>query len=300
MKFPKYESTDRDNRHVTAMIHGIAKRERQVPEATAKPLRERSLRFGELCVALTSPKYENKHAARALVQKERSKPGVHGLHKILLDTVFFQTNAGAVARAQQDMHTNVIQKMKTAFMVKNEELGPRNGRLTELAALALLTRYAHPQMIAYPSLIHHEQDSNKPMHYDVGVSIASGSSLTTHLLQVKKPCLAACDEGTRSTQRDGRRLLDRYCSSIQLLSGCCELGIDTASDGNINPTLPIMLMAEYGDLTTPDEVQLLDNLSDKLLFDMTADLLPRGNVKIPHQVINLADTAAYSSLTCAS
>lgn len=301
MKFPTYDTLPRDNRHVTAMIQGIAQRERHVSRESAAlaPCFASSRRLGELCVRLTQPKFANRHAARGIIQKERSTTKLQGMPRTLLDMIFFQSSPTAIARYQEELHAGVIDEIRRAYKRPHAQVD--TGRMTELVSVAQITRLAHPQVLAYSALPHHEQDRNIAQHYDIGASFDKGDSLATHMLQVKKFCLGACAEPELQRQRKKavKKSLRRYDQSIQMVSGCCELGITDNGQDFMDPTLPVLLVAEFYDRATSDEIAELDAGSEKLITDITSDLLPRGTAPGSRRVINLADPIAYISQSVA-
>lgn len=174
------------------------------------------------------------------------------------------------------------------------------GHLTQLAALALLTRIKHPRLLAMPALPHQDRRINttgKGTHnFDIGLfelparySDSEASGAQVHKVQVKTACIGACSteilskkpdvilrqtrrlQARRTRQQDATKtILASYASDICLVSGCCDLGMG-GDAWHANSPLAVKLVDEYQDKLNSREVRELDALTNKLLLTITDD-----------------------------
>lgn len=269
MRYPVYPDTLERRRPVPEAVELLARRERGFGEGGSFSDRS-SLAVGQLCVDLAQSR--NTHASRRkkLIKATRPSVSEHSTERMLFDMISFQKSPAYVERSQQALHKRMIDNLRIHLS------GDRNGELTgfatEAVATALLTRYAHPGMVVFPTLAHHEKDKALSMHYDIGLTVRGEEAVSGHLLQVKMACQGRCEGATVATS-DG----SRYSQAIQFVSGCCDLGMDYRSldDGN-NRLIPELLVAEYDDELTPAQVNVLNYYSNSLLHNITNDSLPRG------------------------
>lgn len=211
---------------------------------------------------------------RSNLRIARQFVGVPTLHEPLRESMKFLNNPNQLKRMQEDLHTRTMTELDGALREYRRgkiNRGNTVGKVTELVTIGLMTRYAHPWMLISPSLPHHEQDdTKKEQHFDVALAISSGEADESYYLQVKRACTGRCCN---------ERLVfgHRYDSRIQFVSGCCDLGLGATGE-NIDTTIPRLLLAEHADSATPEDIKQLDILTDNLLFNISADLMPRGYV----------------------
>lgn len=269
MRYPDYPDTLERRRPVPEAVALLAHRERGFGEHTS--VSDRSSRaVGQLCVDLAQSGNAHTTRRKKLLRAARPSVSEHSTERMLFDMISFQKSPTYVERSQQALHKRMIDNLR--IHLSGDRKGELTGFATEEVATALLTRYAHPGMVVFPTLSHHEKDKALSMHYDIGLTMRGEEAVSGHLLQVKMACQGRCEGATVAT-RDG----GRYSQAIQFVSGCCDLGMDYTSldDGN-NRLIPELLVAEYDDELNTTQVNLLNYYSDSLLYNITHDGLPRG------------------------
>ena len=269
MIYPTYEA-ETTNRHIDGLTKALAAQDIElVPLESRKSDRiNASIMLGKLCRLSARNDRKHKNEEKAAIRDLRQKEALDTPHNLYIDMLAFKTSPNYVRSAQQALHAHFVERLK--------EPKPQAGIRTEEIAMTLLSRYAHPWLIALPALPHHEDNTQGAdiFHYDISLSARDSEFAgSEHFLQVKTYCLGRCGNEPRQP------IADRYDHSIQLVSGCCDLGIgsypedwDTVTDN---------LIAEFDGVGDDDQIKYLDVLTDNLLFNITADLLPRGELNAP-------------------
>lgn len=265
MQYPEYSLSPHSSL-VYGMAADIAFRERH-----SVPMREYaeahnpySKYIGELCVQIDDGQ---PGAFEAPDEPTEKKTLLRTMHTLLL----MRDQPEKINYVRNELHARTIRALRYVFSQRRETW---QGQPAEYTALGLLTRYAHPSLLAYRSLPHHELDTDVASHYDVGlVTDEPDGSVGSYYMQVKTFCLGRC--GLSSGKKNLESYEPRYRPLIQFVSGCCDLGLG----GNRHESLPAsqLLIKEWQDDASADQVKYLDTLTDNLLFNVTADLLPRGN-----------------------
>ncbi|HET8708759.1 MAG TPA: hypothetical protein VFL85_00605 [Candidatus Saccharimonadales bacterium] len=229
----------------------------------------RSHNLAKLCVALTTGG-QVADGARYTIDR-RDRRGTNNILSVVHDMVLNVENKVQATALQQELHRQVIRSIGNALTYYKAD---GRGHVGERTGLGLLTRYSHADMLAYPSLPHHESSPvDLTGHYDIGVILRNpDNSIDAHHLQLKAGCFGLCAKGEPTKHYNDVR--KRYRPSVQLVSGCCHLGMGRDS-WPANP-IPKLLLKEASDAATAPEIKYLDNLTDNLLFQMTTEQLPRG------------------------
>ena len=270
MRYPSFPESDRTSAIYDALVEDIAWREQESKPAHGGLLLDPySQRLGSMCVAITNglslqertyePRPEEATPAQAMLER---------LHAM----VALRREPAKAARYQRRLHENALGALRSVWQPENRQ---RRGFIAEYACLALLTRYTHPRILAYPALPHHEMDDDTGGHFDIGVIIDEpNTGIDTHYLQVKMTCFGSCGQGSVKNRENWlAEVRGVYRPSIQLVAGCCDLGLRKLRHNGAE--LPDLLLDEYRGRSKA-AVKKLDNMTDKLLFAMSADLLPRG------------------------
>lgn len=268
MKYPEYP-TDLERRQPLRGFLGLfARMETGVSSDIAK------LSWSQHLAELSRLFYlDDKQRTRKRANIVRGLQDVPPLHKPLQETLLFVNNHNEVVRLQQKTHQHVIDELRDQRL-EYEKAGQYNadaGRMTELAALGLLTRYAHPWVLVAPSLPHHDSEATlTSRHYDIALAVGNKDNEELYTFQVKKGCSGRC--GNHATYDYAKK----YQPHIQIVSGCCDLGIHTTWQGTVDDRTVRLLVAEFDETASADDIHYLDSLTDNLIFNASADLLPRG------------------------
>lgn len=269
MKYPDININDLEYAvPVRKLTEVIASRERNlIPKHNSQPW---SLRLGALC--LLADERNNQHI-RAALNETKKNTDLPTVYNFIPQMLTFKNNISRLQQEQQLLHGAVIEEL-TPLVLKEDKGQYANtiqrGRIAELTTLGLLTRYAHPWVIAVPTLPHHDADLNKSFHFDIALAIQDGNNSTGHMLQVKSSCIGRCDGD------NPLNINSYYAPSIQLVSGCCDLGFEYNGFRGMNYDTARDLANEYYDSASTAEIKRLDVLTDNLLLNTTSDLLPRG------------------------
>lgn len=270
MRYPNYESHQDIAAPVAGLIDIYARTETEVVlESKSKSW---SQLLGELSVMHVRGIHKRKDRMFRQLKEQQPLPSQY---RPLHDILRFPKNKGEVARAQQRMHAVAIERLGAiatddkGFVYRNFE----RGRLAEFTALGLLTRYAHPWILAAPALPHHESDGNRlAKHFDIAVSFGSSNGDESHALQIKSLC-----RQTRSRHyREFENKTKQYDHSIQIISGCCDLKLPVHPRLGTHAGTAQLLIDEFNDKVDDRTVAHLDKLTNDLIFNISADLLPRG------------------------
>ncbi|CAN5406292.1 hypothetical protein BH10PAT3_BH10PAT3_7200 [soil metagenome] len=270
MKYPNYEFTAEEQATpVLAMAQIVAARELRVRKQ--QNIATWSEKLGNVCLL-----FAEGHDARvrSALKNTGQTCGIPDTYTFLPKVITFRNNRTQLQREQQLLHGSVVRNLDNALRTQTKDklyTNRERGAITELTALGILTRYAHPWIIALPALPHHEADINTPDHFDIGIALQEGGRPEKYLLQVKTSCTGRCG-CTPRVRVDGK-----YASSIQLVSGCCDLGFKNSGYNPADFSVSRTLVAEFDELATNNDIKQLDVLSDNLLFNVTADLMPRGS-----------------------
>lgn len=198
-----------------------------------------------------------------------------------LDSLVQLNNPNELLRIQERQYAlaaKKLEKLKRKIARKNIDEGLRGhyiGQRNELVTLMLLTRYKHPWLFAFPALPHHENDEDRQAHYDVALGTLEGvftdePHYRGYKLQVKTMCSGMC--GGEPTENKSAE----YDDSVQIVSACCNL----KGDGRSSAYTSALLLSEYKGRLKESGIAQLDVVTDRLLFDITADLLPRGELAV--------------------
>jgi hypothetical protein len=267
MKYPQFAVTERTPHIVDGMIADIAWREQSTSlRYTKEPSSSYGKFVADLCVSIDS------QANTPLIFPKLSQNPTlpQRLYRRQFDLIRARHDGGQLAIAQHKLHETVISGLKRAVDNRDRSQQVR-GRLAELVTLGLHSRYAHPGVLAYQALQHHERDDDIDSHFDVGVILRNPDFTTdSHFLQVKTNCLGRCG---RPVTKEAESHLGNYRPIVQFVSACCDLDLGRkGADTNV----PELLVGEFFDQVNSDDVNRLDNLTDQLLLNMTTNLLPRG------------------------
>lgn len=270
MKYPETQ-LNRSPSPVFKAVDAIAKRE-IVSHGFSRKNNKHGI--GQFCLDLVRVGQDDRQKQRQLVKSAKRKR-IDQAAPALFQMIEFQNSTSYLEKAAQDAHKSSILRLRKSLSDFSKEDADHSaiGAVTENVFSALLTRYAHPWIVTFPAFMHHEADGNNGMHYDIGLVIDGDSESSSHLLQVKTKCLGVCGDshGKRELSAESKR----YKPDIQLLSGCCHLQQDT---GNI-PRIAQQLITEFSGTPGDSLVKELDVITDGVLFNVSADLLPRGRAQ---------------------
>jgi hypothetical protein len=178
------------------------------------------------------------------------------------------------AQAMEDvrhLHTRLKSTPKPSDADKQEQsrIGNIRGELAQKVALALITRYNHPYLMAAPSLLHHDNGTTKTSNYDMLVveSMPQQEKPNAYKVQVKTACAGLCCD------RPERRIPQQnYNQDIIVVSACCDLqrGDDRNTD-LVDFRAAHLLTREYEGTASDDEIHELDAFSDSLILSITME-----------------------------
>lgn len=301
MKFPSIEAGSEFADPLKGYIHFFATqdvhgqmhvRRDKLLNGTSAPLERVGRLIGQGCLSLTGrpnphqAKTRLKQAKTELKQIETDKG-----HKFTMLTqqrnmlwhiasmLDMRNQPASVDAARSAMHATTIESLKHARrrVGKTKDAGEKSrasGSMAESAALALLTRYKHPWMLALPALNHHDQSNDSSSNFDI-VLMEGGPAFSVpvaHKIQVKRECLGLCKDDSQ----EPAKYTDRYQHDICLVSGCCDLGITIDKAGGYNLSTLTLLEREYADCASTENITQLDHLTNNLLFAVTSDPRRRG------------------------
>jgi hypothetical protein len=180
-------------------------------------------------------------------------------------------------KIRQTMHTETIEDMKylhgflkwSSTQPKHSaqaKLGEVRGELAQKVALGLITRYAHPWLMAAPSLLHHDNGTVKSFNYDMLVVEALPQHQDqSYKVQVKTACAGLCCD------RPERRIPQQsYNQDVVIVSACCDLQRgDERDTGLVDFRAADLLTKEYEGTATTEEIHELDAFSDSLILSIT-------------------------------
>jgi hypothetical protein len=209
-----------------------------------------------------------------------------------LNMLKFRNQPRLVETERKAMHTTVASELnvhiqrgnhyyrssKTPTRHQNGRQAERIGTINELTALGLVTRYAHPWALGTPALLHHDQGHDSVENYDnLLVEALPEKKASFYRVQLKSDCIGACKGALRETQELQSYQNTKYVPEVRIISGHCDLAFDPKNPvrNNYFP-LGSLLVKEALGKPTPEDIQMLDMASDRLLFTITADERRRG------------------------
>lgn len=265
MKFPEYTSHDDFELPIREVINVFARCEAGI-RSNAKSW---SQHLGVACVQLAR---DNTIQAREAIKRIKKNNNIPPKHKHTPNLLQQRNNPNALAREQRAMHATVMGKLtKDLQLYASGGDSVPIGTITERTALGLLSRYAHPWMLVVPALPHLDQgDMMHQQNFDICMAVNEAGEQRGYMLQVKTDCCGRCGLNGKKADTEG------YTSNIQFVSGCCDLGLKD-EDSKFCTDVPGLLVKEFHGSATTEQVNYLDVLTDNLLFNITADLLPRGD-----------------------
>lgn len=274
MLFPKFPEDMRNAYLYQGVVDDIAERERDFATHYEDRVDPRSAALGRLCLEIVDGNEAADGWPDYAANTQQLSPEEVKLYGALSQVALYAYDTRRSWAAQQDLHIATVGHLKNLYSAP-DDLRAR-ADMAEYNVLGLMTRYVHPNMLAYPALQHHELDTDTPGHYDVGVifsDLTGGRQIETNHLQVKLGCFGLCtDDGPND------RLLSaqaQYRPYVQLVSACCHLK-EWSHHTLTSRNLAGQLIAERrGDLSRL-EVKQLDNVTDSMLLAMTTEALPRG------------------------
>lgn len=275
MKFPTFPDELRNPYLYQGLVEDIADRERDYDTNHPEKVDLYSQQLGRLCLNIaentpTEPWSDTIAYSGGVADKVQSTEGE--IYNQLRTMAIYAFDRQKTHGAQQSLHYAVMNRINT--LRKGRIDVHKTGELAEYVTLALLTRYAHPDMLGYKSLQHHELDVDSPGHYDVGTLIRDpGNTIASYRLQVKLGCVSLCETGTGDDDTL-RQHQSRYRPSVQIISGCCHL--KEFGQGQDVRKLARQLAAERDNTLDTVGVKKLDTATDNLVWAMTTDQLPRG------------------------
>lgn len=232
--------------------------------------------LGRVCVQFARG---NPKQAQAMLKKSRRTHDHIPPHRAVSEVLQFRKNVPRLRHEQKALHATTVDLLKEGIQsyqdAANEgQRGGVIGRTAEQTTIALLGRYAHPDIVVLPALKHMDTGEGRGgNNFDVCLAVNDGGEPKGYMLQVKKQCSGRCGDGRSSVRKYF------YNPPVQFVSGHCDLGLG-AEAGAMDLTVPTMLVSEFAGEATAEEVKALDVLSDHLLFNITADLLPRGTARL--------------------
>lgn len=295
MQFPNYPTTE--YRPSTNLVKGyltyLGENEpdhrQELDKHSRRHLRSIAVRIGRGCIAAVN---NNAKAAQRIFRRARkdAEPAVVParratrigrtaiqLHHIA-DMLDQHDNLEATEKIRQTMHTETVNDVKYLhrFLVWSSalahspppaKLGEVKGELAQKVALGLITRYAHPWIMATPSLLHHDNGTVRSFNYDmlVAESMPNNWETQSYKVQVKSACAGlCCDRPERRTPQK------QYNEDIAIVSACCDLQRGDDRDVNlVNFRAADLLVKEHDGTATTDEIHELDAFSDSLILSIT-------------------------------
>jgi hypothetical protein len=157
------------------------------------------------------------------------------------------------------------------------------GGIAEHTTTGLLSRLAHPWMLAVPALDHHDRTKQdreyaQKSNFDtwLGETGPKQTNNTSHQLQSKLGCLGIC-----SRPRGNTICRENYTSDITFVSAHCDLDITTSSGGILYSPVTELLISEAAGTTTPAQIKTLDVATDTLLLNISTGIPERNGTWQP-------------------
>lgn len=179
MQYPDFPTELRNPLIFQGMVEEIADRERDWRTNHPQWVDEISVRIGARCLRIVDGGGDSDNDFAGQVNLSARQRGIY--EKVDKMAIYAYDPMRAY-EYQQDMHESVVM----ALCEVREASAAKSGLRSELTILALLTRYAHPDMLAYPALQHHDLDIDAGGHFDVGTIIREpDGEITPYRLQIK-------------------------------------------------------------------------------------------------------------------
>lgn len=290
MKYPKFTRGNRTPEIFAGLVEDIATRELNFERT---PLRRgvdpRSVDVARTCVAAYTGRVDDVQSSQKPTKRYR-RDWETGILTTMHSLIVHAGEPKQAAIHQRYMHEQIVGAINSNLSKKV----PERGKLAEYVFAGLLTRYAHPDMLAYLALPHHEENNDVAGHFDVGVIIRNpGGDWDTYHLQSKAMCFGLCGLGNDTSTQKLEEYKSRYHPEVQLVSSCCHLGADD-SGTKLQNTARLLVREREGALAY-DDIKLLDNVTDNLVFNMSFDLLPRGTAPLTSHSISPDDMAKLAA-----
>ena len=142
------------------------------------------------------------------------------------------------------------------------------GGISQCAVLASITRLRSPRILAMSAVRGIERGRNDHDNVDMIVARTYDSGgATRELVQVKTRCLNDCGDGMENDERAAKRqdTLRRISPRNIALSGSCDLFMHGIHRNKPGATIvPLLLYKEVSGTATPQEISMLDLISDRL------------------------------------
>jgi hypothetical protein len=295
--FPNYPAAD--YRPNTGLVNGylqyLGEREgdhqEELKEYSKQHLRHIAIRIGRGCLVAFNNNVQaaqrrfrraKRDLAPAVASEQRdTKIGRTAVHlHLLADLLENRDSLEESTRIRREMHGKTVEDIQqlqsgiTRIVSSSDyrggtrgEMGHLRGTLAQRVALGLITRYAHPWLMAAPSLIHHDNGEIKRHNYDMLVveSMPSNPEPQAYKVQVKTDCAGLCCD-----RPERRRPQQQYNEDIIIVSACCDLQRGDDRDTALsNFRAADLLVKEYAGEASEEEVRELDAFSDSLILSIT-------------------------------
>jgi len=280
-------------------------------------LRAISTRIGRACIDLLHhDPVQDQAADQSLLTAIRAGHGLSdsNVRKVSRQLPIVMTTA-AIIRARteprrvnylrQRLHQKITEELDTDYTETqapdydyrtNPTASTSHGAIVEFTATALLTRLAHPQLLAMPALPHQDYivgGHGKGLGHDLIVVEADTKDNTAiHHVQIKANCLDLCKDKLghepeafkAGVSRRAAGFYDRYHAGTVLVSACCDLQEEFVNryskSRRTTYTSPLteLLLKEARGKARDEDIDQLDTASNQLLLAITGDLRRRGNI----------------------
>lgn len=133
-----------------------------------------------------------------------------------------------------------------------------------------MTRFIDPWQLAAPPLAHegHQQGPDTNKNHDLlYINWLPEGEAQVFRTEIKSMCFGLCEEGQQNTWRVAKfqKLREKYAPSISLISSCCSINPITTIH-----SVAALLQRESDVRTKPGDVQTLDELTEQLIYNITA------------------------------
>lgn len=314
MKFPSYELPPSRKNVLGCYIDFVARTELDRRQAEdVEPIQERPARIdeitrliGEGCVRLYTNStqrpgpnvlFQRAFDAAKRLKQDRQPGNPTGAYATLLEQtcsiIVARNSASALDTARGLMHLNVVKLLDQSLGYRNaqEDRYVNDSRdlkahgsaqleaslATELVTLGLVTRLKHPRVLALPALEHHNRGRLIRNNYNIALTdiTDTGNPGSTSKIQITKSCFNACDNPTEyPVPLDDTRAA--YNRDIAIVSGHCDFGLQWHKTRKSEVPLAQALIAEVGEIATPEQRTMLDNRSQWLYETTVHDDSRRG------------------------
>lgn len=280
------------DQYVTFLGRSEADNRNEIEQFGTSHLRRIAMRIGRGCMIAAS---HNAKAAQKLfgrVVRELAptiaRPGRHSnrigraalqLHSIAM-MLQERDNPSVFEQARRNIHSETVRGVKDAYTKLHQDRsamkptqrqgyeGELRGELSQTVALGLLTRYVHPWFMSLPSLIHHDNGKAHRNNYDILLieSMPRHPVTNAYKLQVKTACIGVCHDQPSMAHVPQQS----YARDITLVSACCDLQRGDERDSSLQHFRAAeLLIKEYDEAATLEEILELDSYTDSLLLSVT-------------------------------